>query len=433
MANIKQAVTSLNNPAFRSVGTYIVTNFFSKGLSLLLIPLFTDPRFLTPEDNGMLSLFSSNLVMLSPFIALGMIQSSSADYFRQDKRNFSASFTMNFIISFMMMILAMLVLYIIRDYLELKFGFPLLFVMIIPATAFLVFSGEQLSALVRNRNEVRNFAAINISKTVLEYGISVLLVVVFFAGWQGRIWGIVISLLLLNAFALFYYSRNGFLSREFKRSHIWEELKFGLPVLVFQLCVFMLGASQKLFLAIFDVDKSELGIYSIASIFGALVGTISQSIILYFQPRLYQKFSSGEAGLAWYLGEFRKFFLMFAAISMLCVLGVLFLYYFVINDLYLPGIPWFFLVALSSFIWGLNYFLFLVLLYHKEKRRILLIALISLLCSTVVNIILVKNYLILGDAIAGLVNTLIFSLLVWLFSRKVIKRTFIPFTEPKTN
>ena len=314
-----------------------------------------------------------------------------------------------------------------------KYISNLSFILIIPATAFLVFSGEQLAALVRNRNEVRNFAVINISKTVLEYGLSVLLVVVFFAGWQGRVWGIVISLLLLNIFSIFYYARNGYLSGLFKREHIWEELKFGLPVLVFQLCVFMLGASQKLFLALFDVDKYELGIYSIASIFGALVGTISQSIILYFQPRLYQKFSSAEASIVWFRKEFIRFFLMFATVSFFCILGVLFLYYFVINEIYLPGIPWFFLVALSSFIWGLNYFLFLVLLYHKEKRRILMIALISLICSTAVNIVLVKNYLILGDAIAGLVNTLTFSVLVILFSRKIIKRTFSPFSEPKNS
>jgi O-antigen/teichoic acid export membrane protein len=84
---------------------------------------------------------------------------------------------------------------------------------------------------------------------------------------------------------------------------------------------------------------------------------------------------------------------------------------------------YFFVVALQAFIWALNYFIFLFLLYHKEKRRILKVALISIVCSIAINTVLVKYFLIWGDALSSLINTLIFSGLVIFFTKNIIKTT----------
>ena len=88
MSIINTVKTAVKNPVYRSVATYIFTNFFSKGVSFILIPLFTNPKYLTPTDNGLLSLFSSNMILLAPFISLGMIQSSAADYFKKSNRKY---------------------------------------------------------------------------------------------------------------------------------------------------------------------------------------------------------------------------------------------------------------------------------------------------------------------------------------------------------
>ena len=182
MAAVNLFKSAVKNPAYRSVATYIFTNFFSKGISLLLIPVFTNPLYLTPADNGVLSLFSSNLMLMAPFIGLGMIQSSSADFFRKSREDFSRSFTSNFVISFSLTLVAVFVLYLFRDMLQQKFDLPVSFVYIIPFLAFLIFCGEQLFALIRNRNEVKNFANGGITKAIIEYGVSVALVVFFFLG-----------------------------------------------------------------------------------------------------------------------------------------------------------------------------------------------------------------------------------------------------------
>ena len=434
MAIVNSVKAAINNPAYKSVATYVFTNFFSKGVSFLLLPLFTNPKYLTPTDNGLLSLFSSNLMLLAPFICLGMIPSANADFFKKSKTEFASSFSANFFISFGLTILAIVFLFLFKDYLQQKFQFPSSFIYIIPSLAFLIFCNEQFFALVRNRNEVKKYAVLGITKTFIEYTISVVLIFFFFKGWQGRVWGIAISLIATNLFAAYYYIKNNYLIFSFKKQHLWYEIKFGVPVFAFQLCVFMLGSTNKLFLAIYNVDKYQLGIYAVACVFGALVGTVSQSILLYAQPRLYRLLSSGQATVQSIKKEFLRFFAMLTAIAVPCVVVVLFLYHYVINKIYLNGVNLFLIVALSSFIWGLNNFLFLLLLYYKEKKQILSISLISIFFSVIINMVLVKKYLITGDAMASLINTIIFGVLVVLFIKTTFKKTlsnnFKPFTQP---
>lgn len=429
MLMVNRLKNAITNPAYISVGKYIFTNFFSKGVSFLLIPLFTNPKYLTPEDNGVLSLFASNMILIAPFIALGMIQSSAADFFKRSKEEFAASFTSSFFMAASMTVICMLVLYLFRGVLLEKFDLPASFTLIIPALSFLVFCSEQLFALIRNRNEVNRYAIIGMSKSIIEYGLSVLLVVFFFKGWEGRIWGIAASLILVNLVGSWYYFNKGYIRFDFKKSRLIEELKFGVPIFVFQLCVFMLGATNKLFLAIFNVDKAELGIYAIACILGTMVGTVAQSILLYVQPQLYKTLSSGDATVGSVKHIFFNYFKMLTVLSLLCTGVAVFAYYFLINHVYLSGMKYFFVVAFQAFVWALNYFMFLFLLFHKEKRKILKVACISIVCSIAINTFMVKYFLVWGDALSSLINTLIFSGLVIFFTKDIIKRTLSHKTE----
>lgn len=418
---VKQVISALGNKSYKAVGIYMVANFFSKAVSFLLLPVFTNPKFLTPEDNGILSLFASSMMMLSPIIGLGMIQSANTDFYKKTKDDFAAAFTGTFFISLALASFMSLVLFVFKDFLFEKFSFPHSFAFILPFIAFLIFATEQLLVIIRNRNEANNYAIASIIKTVIEYGVSIILIVYFFKGWQGRVWGIGCSLIAINLIAIAYYAKNNYIKVKFSKQHLVDELKFGLPIFVFQLCVFMLGTTNKIFLAIFNVDKHELGIYAIATILGALVGTISQSILLYSQPQLYSVISKKQASAAFIKNSFLKYLIMLTALSAACAGVVMILYHYFIDPVYLPGIKYYFIIFASCFIWAINSYFFLFLLYFKEKKRIFKLALISLICSTIVNIIMVKNFMIMGDALAGIINTLIFSLLLYIYSNKIIR------------
>ena len=423
MKDLLKSKFNLNTASIRSVAVYIFTNFFSKGIAFLLIPLFTNPAYLTPKDNGVLSIFSSYILLLTPFLTLGMVHSTTAEFFKKNKEDFATSNTSNIIIGFVFMIIGMAFLFLFKDYLIQRFDFPVSFVFILPFIVFLTFFNEQLSMLIRNRNEINIYAATNITKAIIEYGLAVVLIVFFYKAWHGRVWSIAVSLVVINLFGVWYYFKHGYWRFSFKFTYFLEELRYGVPIIAFQMAVFLLGATNKLFLAFFNVDKHELGIYAIASILGALIGSLSQSIFLFVQPRVYKIISSGKATPEVIKKEFFRFVLLLLLCSIACIGVVVLIYYFFINPLYFSGMPYFFIIALSSFIWGLNSFFFNFLLYQKAKKKIFALSIASVCFSMLVNIVMVKNFLILGDALSGLINTLIFSLLLYIICRKTIMNT----------
>jgi O-antigen/teichoic acid export membrane protein len=70
----------------KSVSVFTSMNFLSKGISFLLLFIYTQPRFTSPEENGILNLFSSSLLFLMPLVSQGILHSASTDIFKLEKK-----------------------------------------------------------------------------------------------------------------------------------------------------------------------------------------------------------------------------------------------------------------------------------------------------------------------------------------------------------
>ncbi|MGB2996173.1 MAG: oligosaccharide flippase family protein, partial [Ferruginibacter sp.] len=220
----ERLISIYKNTTYRTVATYVFVLFFSRGVSFLLLPLFTNPKYLTPADNGMLSIFSSNLILLTPFITLGLVQSSSRDFFAKDEESFKKSFTQNIIIALVMMVFVIGFLLLFKNYFNNKLHINGMLLFIIPLLIYLTLFNDMFLTILRNKNEVRFFSIINICKTILEYGASVLLVVFLYKGWYGRVGGIIVAALTINFISLFYLWKKQYLRFDFKLKHISEEI-----------------------------------------------------------------------------------------------------------------------------------------------------------------------------------------------------------------
>ena len=68
MSKLRNLISLSKSPIVRSVGIYTFTNFFAKGASFLLLFIFTNPAYILPSENGLLSLFSNSMLFLVPFV-----------------------------------------------------------------------------------------------------------------------------------------------------------------------------------------------------------------------------------------------------------------------------------------------------------------------------------------------------------------------------
>jgi O-antigen/teichoic acid export membrane protein len=413
------------NPVAQSIGIYTFTSFLGKGVSFLLIFIYTNPKYINPSENGLLSLFSNGILFLMPFISLGILQSTSTDFFKLDKKEFRNFFTTGFLMPLIITILSFIVLFFFRDYLKRTYGFPYEFVLIIPGIAFLTFCYEQLISLIRNNNDSKLFLKINIFKTFLELGISVILVVVFALRWKGRVVGILTAYIIIAIYAFYYFNKKGYLFGAFKNIYIYNELLYAIPIIVMQASVFVMTSSDKFFLSNFTSDhNATVGIYGIACVFASIINVLCIAYLQYLFPKIYTTLSADVIDYASIKRNF-YFYLTVMLSGTVAFIGFTpLLYKYFINSKYYPALHYIYFLGIGYFFWTITYYFYSFLLFYKQKKRILILSLTYIAISFGSNYFFISNWGSLGAAISVCISYFIILIITLIAVRKYISQIF---------
>ncbi|MEO6556306.1 MAG: polysaccharide biosynthesis C-terminal domain-containing protein [Ferruginibacter sp.] len=417
--NLTNFINLRKNPVVRSVGIYTFSNFFAKGVSFLLLVVFTNPHYILPSENGLLSLFSNSMLFLMPFLSMGIIHSTSTDYFKLDKKEFPSFFTTGFVMPTTIMLVSIITLFLFRKPLQEAYGFPYMFCWLIPVITFLTFCNEQLLGLARNNNEPMTYLKANVFKTITEFSLSFILVVFFFWRWEGRIAGILVSYALVGAVAFYYFTKRGYLSGKIKKEYIIEELIYAVPVIAMQASIFAMNASDKFFLSNFTTDKNEtVGIYSVGCIFASTILLFSSALNQYVFPKIYLLLASVETDYR----SIRKLFLFhitaMASGTLLIILLIPLLYHTFINAKYHPALKYNYLLCVGYFLWTVNYFFYSYLLYYKKKKKLLLLSICCIIISLTCNYFFIKQWTDIGAAVSVFTCYLLVLILTLLFTKE---------------
>jgi O-antigen/teichoic acid export membrane protein len=418
MASIQFLKQRYKSPALKAMGIYTVTNFFGKGLSFLLLPLFTNPKYLSPADNGLLSLFSQAIVFVLPFINLGILQSASTDYFKLDKNKFKDFCTTGFAMSVGMAILSLLVFFFCRNSLYREFSFPPIFIWAIPLAAFLNFCYELVILLIRNSDDAAKYMMVNMARVITELGLAVILIVLFSWSWRGRVSSILIATGIVSIYAVYFLIRNGFLSGTIKKEIIYAELKYSVPIIMMQLSMFCLFSSDSFLLAGITKNNSDVGIYGMACVFGSILITLSSALIQYMIPKINRVLSAKSIDYANIRKQCNIYFSIMAFSFVALLLCVPLVYHLFINSNYWPGIRYFCFLSSGYFFWTITVFLYIFLLYFKEKKILLILASASLIISLCSNYFFIKFMGPLGASISVCCSYFVVMLLAFLATKK---------------
>lgn len=432
MSLISYLKAAYKNPSVKSVGMYTFSNFFSKAVSFLLLFVFTNPVYITPSENGLISLFSTSLVFLMPFMSMAVIHSTSTDFFKLDAGEFRNFFTTGFIIPVVVTVLSTIVLFFLKDYLQQTFGFPAMFVWMIPVVSFFIFCNEQLLSLARNNNEPSVYLKANISKTIFEFGISFVLVVFFAYRWLGRLEGILIAYALVSVYGFYYFKKKNYLFGKIEKKYLYSELVYAVPIIALQANIFAMNSSDKFFLAAFTNDNNAtVGVYSIAYVFASMINIFAMAILQYIFPRIYTMLSSGNVDYV----QIRKFFLGFTAIMTVALVGMIVatpvLYHFFINEKYHPALQYCWLLCGGCYLWAITYFLYAYLLFYKKKRTIFILSIAGIIVSVTLNYLLIPKWKDMGAAWSTFLSYLLVLIITLFFTGEfwkkfLVKPTAIP-------
>jgi len=398
----------------KSIGIYTATIIFSKGVAFLFLPLLT--FYLSPEDYGVITLYTNSILFLTPFIYLSITTSVSTDYFKYDESKFRTYFSTILILPLVAVLVCLIILLPFDSSLSKYLGIDLFYLYLIPILVVSGLFNEIILIIIRNKDQPYLFAVINLIKTIVDISLSALFIIVLKMNWQGRVlsWLIIGGLIL--CYCLYYLRKNRFLTRVINPNYLNQELKYSIPMVISQFAIFMVISSDKFFIAKF-LNVEEVGIYGVASQISFISFAFYNGIMLSFQPYLFKQLSlnsnyEADNQLA------KRLFQMIVVIFFICFLVIIispYLYYYFIGDRYLVGEVYVKWIVLAYFFWFIYGLLVNFLYFHKLKKIITVLSIFNIIICVALNYFFVQYYKLMGAVIALNCSTFLSLVILFIF------------------
>lgn len=409
----------LSKKIFRNAGIYTVGHIFNAAIPFMLMPILT--RYLAPEDYGVTAMFAVLIGIYTPFVGINLHGFVSVSYFRS-RNNFELIVSTIFHILAISLMVASLITWLASDVIERLSLFPADWLWTIIVVCFTNFFIVVLQNVQQVQGHAKQYTIIQISQTLTNLLMSIVLVVIFSMNWQGRILAQVVSGILFMIIAYYLLKTWGMLKLNFSSDYARKSLAFGIPLIPHALCGFLILASDRFFISNM-VGLSELGVFSVGYSLGQAVELVGTSFNKAFSPWLYEKLKTFDEGTDNNRQKIVKF-------TYLCMAG--FIIFSILYSLFMPVflsvfigpkfqeaakyIIWF---ALASALHA-GYYLVVNYIFYKQKTQYLaVITFGSGVLHIGITYFMIKTWGAIGAAYAAVITQIILVILTWRLSNKV--------------
>lgn len=391
---------------------YMFCNILQKGISFIVVPLYT--RFLTVSEYGAYSVFMSWREILIIFATLnlycGVFTKAMVEH-EGDRDVYTSSIqTLGFLITIIISVIYFSVHNFWNSFLNfntLAMGFMLLSFAFYPA--FLYWS-------VRQRVEYKYVKMIILTLIVsVAIPVTSILLLIFSDLREQAI--IIGTFSVQIAIGLVFFIINIVRGKCFFHKKYWlNALKFNIPLIPHYLSLIVLAQSDRIMIGNF-CGEAEAGIYSLSSQIASVITVITSAIDSAFVPWTYEKLKSNER---FEIGKmYNKLTIFVAALIFLSILvspeAIMILgteeYY---DSIWI--IPILSLGVFLTFIYGLfsN-----VEFYYGATKYVMMASTIGALLNIGLNAIFIPKYGYYAAAYTTLICYLLFTVLHYLFMRRV--------------
>ena len=400
-------------------GIYLFSNILNAVIPFILLPILT--RYLSPEEYGEVAIFQTLLGALGAFVGMTFVGAANRKFFDGNlEKNELAEFigscvqliTISTVIIFSVLFLFRLS---VSEWLSLKSSYVLFAVVVSFCTAIISLRLGQWQV----QKKAVKYGALQISQSLFNMLLSLLLVAVLLKGAEGRIDAQIVASLIFVLIAFFLLKKDGLLKTfNWRKKYLAEALSFGLPLMPHLAGGFLLNSVDR-FVINNEIGLADAGIYMVAVQLTAAIGIVFDAINKAYVPWLFEKLKADSYKVKQEI--VRLTYLWYLAIA----LGVLIAFYigpwlvvFIAGEKYAVAgkvVGW---LALGQGFQGM-YLMVTNYIFFSKKTGLLSIASIgSGLLNLFLLIIFVRILGLQGAAIAFALSMGIRFILTWFIAHK---------------
>ena len=400
----------IRNKLFKDTAIYGLTNALYTGLPFLLLPFLV--AVLDPEDYGMMDLFRSLSMVLTPVLGFSAVQSIGRFYFDLDEKEFKIFVSSIQIFQFGTFLIAILLVFLGSAWISKEYQ---LLILLCVSYFLLNQFTESLLITFRVSDKPKKYMIFRLLNISLEL---VFLFVLFktltHLDWTFRVYPTVISSFLVASFAWVTFRKSGF-KIEFSKTLLKQALIYSSPLILHMISGYILNIGDRFFIKFF-LTEADLGNYAVAYQIGMAINFFYTSFNLAWTPTYYrwmkdQKFRS--------IKKVKRLVYLVVPLTggILLVVWLLLGSYLEQNTKYEISTHIVLIVLLGNVILSLYKFESNYYLFNKQTKRLSTITFISAFVAIVINVVLIPRMGILGAAYATLFSFIIMYILIILNQR----------------
>lgn len=268
---------------------YLVSNIINAAIPFALLPTLT--RYLAPTEYGQVAIFQTFIGALGAFVGLNVAGAASRKYYdlQVDAKGMQAFIASCLQILFFSTLITLLVVWIFQTQISewLNLASKWLFTGILVSCMSVVINLRLTQWQVRK--QPYKYGALQISQSIVNMGLSILFVVVFLNGSEGRILAQLWTTVVFSVLSVLLLRHDKILSFiTWQPSDLREALKFGVPLIPHVAGGFLLVSADRLIINT-ELGLEKSGIYMVALQISLSLSLLFESINNAYVPWLFEQ------------------------------------------------------------------------------------------------------------------------------------------------
>jgi O-antigen/teichoic acid export membrane protein len=397
---------------------FILGDILNRSVPFFMLPILT--RYLTPDDYGIISVFTVAIGIFSVFIGLSVEGAINVNFFQLSKERLKEYIGNTILILNISTIIVFLAVLLFSPYILEHLKLEKEWLIVAVFLAFSQFFTTVNMLLWTAEQNPKAYSIYQILQTLTTTLLSILLVVGLGLGWEGQLLATTVATLLFSMISFIFIVKRGYIIFKFNKNDIKDALKFGVPLIPHALSGWVkTGADRVVLMSL--LGASSTGVYSVGYQLGMVISIIVTAFNKSWSPYLFKILSNNPSQkqkreLVFYS------YIYFVAIFLLAfivsyILELIIPYFLGEKFLQASGYTLYFSLA---FAFGGMYFMVTNYIFFVKKTHILaIITFITALIHIILLYVFITLHGTIGAAEATLISYIITFILTWWLSNRV--------------
>jgi len=406
----------LNSSLFKASGIYTLSSIINAAIPFLLLPLLT--RYLSPEEYGIVSMYTLLLSITSVFTGLSVHGAINRAYFDERINNHKEYVWNSLIILFISSSFTFLLYNLLANYISKFTGVPISWIWTVVLVSFFQFVINCLLAIYQAQLLASKYSKIQIGQSLVNALLTILFVIILLLGWKGRLLAQILSVFFFGIMAFFILYKH-YTEKKINLYYIKHALKFGVPLIPHTIGGMLMTLTDR-FIINNLLGLEKVGVYMVGLQLGMVLALITESFNKAYAPWLFEKLNQNNEDIKRKIVKFTYIY-FFGIIFMACLL------FFILKILFPIFVGEKFFKAEKVILWILlgnafngMYFMVVNYIFYTYKSHILaFVTFIVGLMNVPITFLFVKFYEELGAAQSFMIVNMLMFLFTWILSAKV--------------